>query len=248
MYVWLIDWSIVWRLNWYLNGFFPEFFRNLSSNDLRHLNASMLSGHLDKLKTLSFYDNAISCITSGTFDMLPQLQSLNLLNNPLHCNCHLAWFPEWAHQKRKDSSSFQLAGKPRCASPAALKDIPVQDVVGKELKCPVDDNVCSSSLFGPRAFQCPNKCSCSGTVVRCSRQKLKAFPVGIPPGTTELYVRDELLFKDQLTDWFIDWLLSSSNVSFDCSLDSVDWRMIDRKCSFFIYLLSIWMIDWLIGG
>ncbi|OQV13915.1 Protein slit [Hypsibius exemplaris] len=161
---------------------------NLGSNDLRHVNASMLSGHLDKLKTLSLYDNEISCISSGTFDMLPQLQSLNLLNNPLHCNCHMGWFPEWMHQKRKDSSLFQLIGKPRCASPVALKDTPVQDVIGKDVTCPVDDNVCSSSLFGPTALQCPNKCSCSGTVVRCSRQKLKAFPIGIPLGTTELYL------------------------------------------------------------
>lgn len=50
--------------------------RNLASNDLRHLNASMLSGHLDSLRSLSFYDNQIACISSGTFDMLPQLLTL----------------------------------------------------------------------------------------------------------------------------------------------------------------------------
>ncbi|GAV01741.1 hypothetical protein RvY_12401 [Ramazzottius varieornatus] len=157
---------------------------NLGSNKLRHLNASTLSGNMDKLQSLSFFDNQISCISSGTFDMLPQLHTLNLLNNPLHCNCHLVWFPEWLQQKRKESA-FHLVGKARCASPALLKETLVYELGGKELKCLEDDQVCSAS---PRPFACPPKCSCSGTIVRCSRQKLTAFPKDIPLATTELYL------------------------------------------------------------
>ncbi|XP_055347510.1 protein slit-like [Paramacrobiotus metropolitanus] len=160
---------------------------NLASNDLRHLNASMFSGQLDNLRSLSFYDNQIACISSGTFDMLPQLHSLNLLNNPLHCNCHLSWFPEWLHQKRKDAA-FQLTGRPRCASPLNVKDTPIQDLVGKELRCAAEDLICAAGVHGERPTPCPDKCTCTGTVVRCSRQKLKAVPKGIPLRTTELYL------------------------------------------------------------
>ena len=109
----------------------------------------------------------------------------NLLNNPLHCNCHLGWFAEWLHQKRKESA-FHLVGKARCASPSDLKDTPVYDLGGKDLKCLEDDYVCSSTSVGQRPFSCPAKCSCSGTVVRCSRQKLTVFPKNIPLATTEL--------------------------------------------------------------
>lgn len=35
---------------------------------------------------------------------------------------------------------------------------------------------------------CPPKCTCTGTVVRCSRAKLKEIPRGIPPETSELYL------------------------------------------------------------
>lgn len=35
---------------------------------------------------------------------------------------------------------------------------------------------------------CPPMCSCTGTVVRCSRAQLKEIPRGIPPETSELYL------------------------------------------------------------
>lgn len=35
---------------------------------------------------------------------------------------------------------------------------------------------------------CPPMCSCTGTVVRCSRANLKEIPRGIPPETSELYL------------------------------------------------------------
>ena len=35
---------------------------------------------------------------------------------------------------------------------------------------------------------CPAKCTCRGTVVRCSNQKLTQIPSDIPMDTTELYL------------------------------------------------------------
>lgn len=41
--------------------------------------------------------------------------------------------------------------------------------------------------FGCKAtLTCPLGCTCAGTVVHCSRRKLKASPRNIPPTTTEL--------------------------------------------------------------
>jgi Leucine rich repeat N-terminal domain. len=36
---------------------------------------------------------------------------------------------------------------------------------------------------------CPPKCVCTGTVVRCSRVRLREIPRGIPTETSELWVQ-----------------------------------------------------------
>lgn len=49
----------------------------------------------------------------------------------------------------------------------------------------VEENVCLPSV--PR---CPDPCTCSDTVVRCSNRGLRSLPKGIPKDTTELWVSD----------------------------------------------------------
>lgn len=56
----------------------------------------------------------------------------------------------------------------------------------------IEENVCLPSV--PR---CPDPCTCSDTVVRCSNRGLRSLPKGIPKDTTELWVSVTLL-----SDWF----------------------------------------------
>lgn len=103
----------------------------------------------------------------------------NILSNPLHCNCHMAWFGDWLRKKEQELST----GAPRCASPARVKDIPLQDMPSFEFRCSeLDDQGCLGEDY------CPPKCTCTGTIVRCSRAKLREIPKNIPPETTELYL------------------------------------------------------------
>lgn len=55
----------------------------------------------------------------------------------------------------------------------------------------IEENVCLPSV--PR---CPDPCTCSDTVVRCSNRGLRSLPKGIPKDTTELWVSVALL-----SDW-----------------------------------------------
>jgi slit protein 2 len=89
----------------------------------------------------------------------------------------MAWFGDWLRKKEHDMST----GNPRCASPARVKDISLQDIPSFDFRCnEMDDLGCLGEDY------CPPKCTCTGTIVRCSRAKLKEIPKNVPPETTEL--------------------------------------------------------------
>lgn len=119
----------------------------------------------------------ISCVMPGSFDHLSSLAQLNLASNPFTCNCHLAWFSDWLRKT-------QLTGTPpRCASPAKVKDVAIKELPHHEFKCTGEnDQGCLGEGY------CPPSCTCTGTVVRCSRNSLSEIPKGIPSETTELYL------------------------------------------------------------
>ena len=96
-----------------------------------------------------------------------------------------------------------MVGNLRCQSPKALQNVPIDDVEANDFKC---DDLEEEAECGPDGL-CPARCTCIGTVVRCSRQKLKKFPRFIPSTTTELYldvneisaIPNELTLLPQLT-------------------------------------------------
>lgn len=101
----------------------------------------------------------------------------NLASNPFNCNCHLAWFAEWLRKKSLNG------GAARCAAPAKVRDVQIKDLPHNEFKCSSDNNEgCLGDGY------CPPTCTCTGTVVRCSRNQLKEIPRGIPAETSELYL------------------------------------------------------------
>lgn len=101
----------------------------------------------------------------------------HLASNPFNCNCHLAWFSDWLRKRA-------LAGsQPTCAVSGKGKEIFIRDLPHHEFKCGSDDD---GGCLGDG--YCPPSCVCTGTIVRCSRNKLKEIPRGIPAETTELYL------------------------------------------------------------
>ncbi|KPM08905.1 slit protein-like protein 3 [Sarcoptes scabiei] len=106
---------------------------------------------------------------------------LNLQNNPLNCNCHLKWLNRLLNRKTSDKI---FLGNIRCQSPNNLQNVPLEDVELEDFKCDEDEE---EAECGPDGL-CPSRCTCFGTTVRCSRQKLKRIPKYIPLTTTELYL------------------------------------------------------------
>ncbi|XP_053487014.1 slit homolog 3 protein [Ictalurus furcatus] len=154
----------------------------LRSNQITCVDNTTFTG-LSSVRLLSLYDNRISTIVPGAFSTLHSLSTINLLSNPYVCDCHLAWLGQWLKKTRV------VSGNPRCQKPAFLKEIPIQDVATPDFTCDgIEENVCLPSV--PR---CPDPCTCSDTVVRCSNRGLRSLPKGIPKDTTELYLEGNLL-------------------------------------------------------
>uniref|UniRef100_A0A3B5M6B5 Uncharacterized protein n=1 Tax=Xiphophorus couchianus TaxID=32473 RepID=A0A3B5M6B5_9TELE len=109
-------------------------------------------------------------------------ENYNLLSNPYVCDCHLAWLGQWLKKTRV------VSGNPRCHRPSFLKEIPIQDVATPDFTCDGgEENGCLP------ASGCPDVCTCSDGVVRCSNRGLHALPKGIPKDTTELYLEGNQL-------------------------------------------------------
>nr|XP_027218511.1 protein slit-like [Penaeus vannamei] len=149
---------------------------DLSDNDLSEINSRMFDG-IPQLTALSLANNKVTCISPGAFSQLPALTEINLEGNPLRCNCHMGWLAEWLRGQRSTS------GVPRCHTPHRLRDVPITEVPSSEFACEGDETGC----LGVEE-RCPADCRCEGTVVRCSRAKLREIPLGIPSHTTELYL------------------------------------------------------------
>ncbi|XP_039229234.1 protein slit isoform X3 [Drosophila yakuba] len=148
----------------------------LGENKIKEISNKMFLG-LHQLKTLNLYDNQISCVMPGSFEHLNSLTSLNLASNPFNCNCHLAWFAEWLRKKSLNG------GAARCGAPSKVRDVQIKDLPHSEFKCSSEN---SEGCLGDG--YCPPSCTCTGTVVRCSRNQLKEIPRGIPAETSELYL------------------------------------------------------------
>ncbi|CAG5989155.1 unnamed protein product [Menidia menidia] len=153
----------------------------LRSNQITCIDNSTFTG-LSSVRLLSLYDNRISSIAPGAFSTLHSLSTINLLSNPYMCDCHLAWLGQWLKKTRV------VSGNPRCQKPAFLKEIPIQDVATPDFTCDgAEDNGCLP------ASGCPDVCTCSDGVVRCSNRGLHSLPKGIPKDTTELYLEGNML-------------------------------------------------------
>lgn len=82
----------------------------------------------------------------------------------------------------------------RCSSPLAVRDVQIRDLMPNEFKC---TNEKSGGCLGKG--YCPVQCSCTGTVVRCSRTNLTEIPSGLPPETTELYLESNAIHVIDVT-------------------------------------------------
>ena len=100
-------------------------------NKLERVSKSSLEG-LFKLEKLKLSDNRIQALEEGAFDHLLSLARLEVGDNPLVCNCSLAWLFSWLDSQR---SSSVLADDAKCALPFDLADVSIRKLDEASLGC-----------------------------------------------------------------------------------------------------------------
>ncbi|XP_022241873.1 uncharacterized protein LOC111085821 [Limulus polyphemus] len=128
---------------------------NLRGNNLTTVPDQFLKGPLMKLKSLDLSENQLSIFTKVHFSLLPNLQTLDLhsnrltrvhqfsfavslkqldlTDNPLHCDCDVAWILEWL----KTTNMTILL--PKCFSPPHIKSQKLSEVQ-PDVICPSQFN------------------------------------------------------------------------------------------------------------
>ena len=116
----------------------------------------------------------------------------NLISNPFECDCRLRWLGKWL------ADSNLATGNPKCNYPDALKGKALSSLDPKLYEdCGQNstlDGECGSDNMGDKIILksshtvCPANCTCTSTLVRCSRVNLKTFPEGIMSTVQELYL------------------------------------------------------------
>ncbi|PBC34806.1 Protein slit [Apis cerana cerana] len=133
---------------------------------------------LKDLEILMLNNNKLTTLGKEMLNGFSHLRTLKLVDNPLSCDCHLAWL------SRHLKSYPRLGQHTKCASPIHLKDRNIADVQEHEFKCsgPVErtGSECSAEP------QCPHPCRCADGIVDCRENSLTKVPTHLPEDTTEL--------------------------------------------------------------
>jgi hypothetical protein len=73
--------------------------------------------------------NNLTSLQKDAFEGLAKLKHITLGDNPLICDCHLAWLYQWLRKAPKSASQA------RCNSPYHLRDKAIDEVLESEFKC-----------------------------------------------------------------------------------------------------------------
>ncbi|XP_067141725.1 protein slit-like isoform X1 [Centruroides vittatus] len=176
----------------------PEgIFRGLTSLQLLLLNANKIScirkstfADLHNLNLLSLYDNNIQSLANGTFASLHNIQTLHLARNPFICDCNLRWLATYLHLNPIETSGA------RCESPKRMYRRRISQMKDNKFKCKGSEEY-RTKLAGQCIVdkECPENCVCEGTIIDCSKKRLRDIPNDVPMFATELRLNDNMITK-----------------------------------------------------
>nr|XP_009860830.1 slit homolog 3 protein isoform X2 [Ciona intestinalis]XP_026693342.1 slit homolog 3 protein isoform X2 [Ciona intestinalis] len=151
----------------------------LANNEIEYIDKDAFKGAV-KLRDIDLSDNRIQTLDKGTFkDMKGENLVLNLLENPLGCDCNTAWFKSWTDEVGAQNLATDIRYK--CYQPArnhgkkpsqlTLDDFTCRssDVIWEDCNQPQPIGRPSSTLLTTSTASthlpdidvaCPSMCSC----------------------------------------------------------------------------------------
>ncbi|XP_043587726.1 protein slit isoform X1 [Bombus pyrosoma] len=163
----------------------PKTLRGISSLKYLYLDNNVLTcideasiRELKDLEVLMLNNNKLTTLGKEMLSGFSHLRTLKLVDNPLSCDCHLAWL------SRHLKTYPRLGQHTRCSSPIHLKDRNIADLQEHEFKCSgLVERTGSECSAEP---QCPHPCRCADGIVDCRENSLTKVPTHLPEDTTEL--------------------------------------------------------------
>ena len=150
----------------------------LNANEIGCLRKGIFN-NLKNLRLLSLFQNNIRAIEDGTLDNLKTTTNLHLGNNPLICDCNLAWIKRI---NGKESSGARC-DYPERARGRAISSMNYDDFTckGGEKERTLQAGSCFVDL------PCPDECKCNPDgLVQCREAGLTYIPANIPQYTLHL--------------------------------------------------------------
>ncbi|KAH8280249.1 hypothetical protein KR018_000915, partial [Drosophila ironensis] len=106
---------------------------DLTHNFLRALTSDLIAP-LPSLRELRLAGNDISIVARNALDGARELQSLQMQDNPLSCDCSIRPFAEWLQE-----SQLHSALSASCVTPPRLEGVPLLQVPVETLSCDMDN-------------------------------------------------------------------------------------------------------------
>lgn len=108
---------------------------DLSNNGMAYVDWHQLNS-LEALTRLNLHGNAFQTIPAEVFAQFFAVKELTLADNPLHCNCKLAWLKRFFMESQDKELDYPFV---RCASPKAgsMANIPLEKFTCDQPSTPV---------------------------------------------------------------------------------------------------------------
>ncbi|KAL8600037.1 hypothetical protein ACOMHN_039270 [Nucella lapillus] len=107
---------------------------NMSLNHIHNLPGASFRGLEDLLESVDLHGNLLSTVSGCVFDGFQNLRKLHLQNNPLVCDCRMAWLHNWLQTMLIEEDRTVLEW--RCVGPEAVSGRAFGSLSVAELQCP----------------------------------------------------------------------------------------------------------------
>ncbi|KAJ8910443.1 hypothetical protein NQ315_016988 [Exocentrus adspersus] len=110
-------------------------FLNLQKNDIRSL-SGLIFENLNSLETLNLQNNKLTHISEDVMEpILDTLRVVDIMDNPLICNCELQWYKNWLSTLKDKDDEMMQKKRTVCTIQKEHREYSLQNLPLEKLEC-----------------------------------------------------------------------------------------------------------------